>query len=199
MPVILKEKIEDSVFVLVWQITETESFFLHSLQLNSQDLNSIMACNLESRRLERLACRYALSCLLQASRIEITYSPNGQPLLAGKHISFSHAKKIVAVACADFPIGIDIEKIQDKIVALHSKFVSKDELTSEELKNSEAITRVWTAKEAVYKLFSGDVPDFREQIFVKSDKATVFLHDEVHSTKLFHWKIEEYQCTLCVK
>ena len=199
MPLIFKQNIHPDIEIGVWKIAETETELLKGLILSEADKNAILFLSLSKRRLERIACRKVLSLLLQQNEIIIKYGKNGQPLMEHFHISFSHSGEMVAVAVSKLhSVGIDIEKIQDRIVALQFKFVAKDELNSEEIKNKEAITRIWTAKESVYKLFSGITPDFKEQIFVKSDKAEVFLQDKIHTVKLFHWKIEEYQCTLGV-
>ena len=200
MPFIFKQNIDSCATVGVWKISETETELWEGLLLSEADKKAILSLSLAKRRVERIACRKILALLLSQNEIIIEYGPNGEPLTNGFYISFSHSAEMVAVAVSKQSlVGIDIEKIQDKIVALHPKFVSEHELTLEERNNKEAITRVWTAKEAVYKLFAGAVPDFKAQIFVKSDKADVFLHDKTHSVKLFHWKIEEYQCTLCIR
>ena len=199
MPLIFKENIDSNTIVGVWKIAETETELLKGLILSEADKNATLSLSLSKRRLERIACRKVLASLLQKNKIVIEYGKNGAPLMDGFHVSFSHSGEMVAVAISvSNPVGIDIEKIQDKIVALQSKFVTEHELTSEESKNKDIITRVWTAKEAVYKLFSGETPDFKEQIFVKSDKATILLHDKTHTVNLFHWKIEEYQCTVSI-
>jgi phosphopantetheinyl transferase len=199
MPLILKQNIDSCTTIGVWKIDETETELWEGLLLSEADKNEILSLPLAKRRLERIACRKVLSSLLIRNEIIIEYGNNGEPLMNGFYVSFSHSGEMIAVAISEQnPVGIDIERIQDKIVALRSKFVSENELTLEEIKNREAITRIWTAKEAVYKLFSGATPDFKAQIFVKSDQAEVFLHDKIHSVKLFHWKIEEYQCTLCI-
>ena len=197
MPLIFKQNIDSCVTVGVWKINETEIELWEGLLLSETDKNAILSLPLAKRRLERIACRKVLASLLTRNEVIIEYGVNGEPLTEGFHISFSHSGEMIAVAISKQTlVGIDIEKIQDKITALHSKFVSENELTPQELNNRESITRVWTAKEAVYKLFSGAVPDFKEHIFVKSDRAEVLLLGKTHSVKLFHWKIEEYQCTL---
>jgi len=199
MPFVFKQNIDSDATVGVWKITETEMELWKGLSLSETDKNAILSLPLAKRRLERIVCRKILASLLQQNEIIIHYGKNGEPLMDGFYISFSHSGEMVAVAVsASNPVGIDIEKIQDKIIALQSKFVAENELTLEEMKNREAITRIWTAKEAVYKLFSGATPDFKEQIFVKSDKADVFLHDNTHTVNLFHWQIEEYQYTLAM-
>ena len=199
MPFIFKQKTDSGATVGVWKITETETELWEGLILPETDKNAILSLPLLKRRLERIACRKALSFLLKQSKITIHYGKNGEPLTDGFYLSFSHSGEMVAVALSEQnPVGIDIEKIQDRIIALQSKFVAENELTSEEMKNRQAITRMWTTKEAVYKLFSENSLDFKEQIFATSDKANVFLQNKTHIVNLFHWQIEEYQCTLAM-
>ncbi len=154
MPLIFKEIIDANVTIGVWKITETEAELRKELILSPKDQETILSTRLLQRRLERIACRRAIASLLGQPEIFITYGEKGEPFLPHCHISFSHTKELVAVAVsAQYPVGVDIEKIQEKILGLHSKFVSEKELTPKEFESSEAITRIWTSKEAVYKLF----------------------------------------------
>ena len=197
MPLIFKQNINSDTQVGVWKITETETELGEGLILSKKDQDTILSLTLSKRRLERIVCRKILALLLQQNEIIITYGEHGEPLMNNLHLSFSHSGEMVAVAISGKnPIGIDIERVQDRIVALQSKFMSENELSVDEIHNKEAITRIWTAKEAVYKLFSSLPLDFKEQIFVKSDSAKIFLSDEICSVKLRSWKIEEGQYML---
>lgn len=65
------------------------------------------------------------------------------------NFSISHSKNIVCVALSDNKIGVDVEKIDNKILKLEKKLVV-DGCKSEEEKII-ALTSKWTAKEALIK------------------------------------------------
>ena len=78
---------------------------------------------------------------------------NGKPVIIGHediHFNMSHCKNAVACAVSDKPIGIDVERIQDKVNESLAQYVLNE-------KEFEDITplkfaRLWTMKEAVVKL-----------------------------------------------
>ncbi len=92
-----------------------------------------------------------------------------------KYLSISHCHDLGAIACANQPIGIDIEqtnRIQEKIVARMS--------TASELQNAPNPAHLWTAKEACFKaLLSFQQPQVMSQIEITgwteiSRKLTTF-------------------------
>ena len=119
MPLIFKNNIDLDTIVGVWKITETETELWKGLILSETDKNAIFYLPLVKRRLEKIVCRKALASLLKQNEIRIEYGKNGEPFMNGFYISFSHSGEMVAVAAsASKPIGIDIEKIRDKIVGI---------------------------------------------------------------------------------
>ncbi|MBR5455436.1 MAG: 4'-phosphopantetheinyl transferase superfamily protein [Bacteroidaceae bacterium] len=87
----------------------------------------------------------------------IQYCSNGQPYLenSNMHISISHTAEFVAVAIADTPIGIDIETKNRNAIAVADAFLQPHEaemLYVNTDRDKEAL-RIWTAKEAAFKLF----------------------------------------------
>lgn len=78
---------------------------------------------------------------------------NGKPVIIGHediHFNMSHCKYAVACAISNKPIGIDIERIQEKVNESLAVYV----LNEKELEDitPEKFTRLWTMKEAVVKL-----------------------------------------------
>ncbi|MDL2308018.1 4'-phosphopantetheinyl transferase superfamily protein [Bacteroidales bacterium OttesenSCG-928-B11] len=179
MPVILSENISPDAGFAIWEIIENESDLFQGIRLSPQDKETILSLRLEKRRLERIACRKTLAFLLNVDCVPITYGVSGEPLSPAGNISFSHSAGFAAAALSStHKIGIDIEKITPKIVKLHHKFISPKELETIDAHNPEDVTRIWCAKEAVYKLFPGNSIDFIEQIEIHSPFAARLKLDE---------------------
>jgi phosphopantetheinyl transferase len=181
MPIVLKQQINASVSICIWQILETEAFFIENYQLNTSDLLEIQNIKLESRRLEKWACRAALCALVGSNLVDITYTSNGQPLLDKGFISFSHTKDFALVALSDHPIGIDIEKITPRILNLKHKFMNPLESIHFDPKNAKDVTLIWCAKEAIYKWYAQGELDFSEDMIISKDplKATLKKEQEI--------------------
>ena len=170
MPIILKKRISQNIFIAVWQITETEGFFFDSLRLIPEDEMRINSIKLQKVRLQKLACRAALANLLGTNEIAITYTEKGQPQLKNFHISFSHTEKAVAVALAKIPIGIDIEELTPRILPLHPRFMNQREIGNCNINNLKELYYFWCAKEAMYKWFALKNLDFIEDLFVNKNE-----------------------------
>lgn len=181
MPVIIKKQIHASVSFCLWQIQETEAFFLENYFLDPLDLYNIKKIKLESRRLEKWACRAALAELIGDRNVFITYSKNGQPLSEHGSISFSHTKDLALVVLSDHPVGADIEKVTPKIVKLKHKFINQQEITVFDTEDPEEITLIWSAKEAIFKWYEKGNLDFSEDIVISKNplKATLKKEKEI--------------------
>lgn len=124
----------------------------------------------EKRDIEKKAALFLVRQVLQNEALEIMYAESGKPLLLnGVKISISHAYEKLAVLFSfnDREVGIDIEKVRDKILKIKEKFLSPHEL--QELKEAplEKYTLYWAAKEAIYKAHGKEGLLFAEQIAIK--------------------------------
>lgn len=116
------------------------------------ELNRLFQFNSEIRKQEYIATRVLRTFLF--GRLPFHYSPNGAPSIESvSNISISHSCTQVGLACCDdFPIGLDIEPIREKVLRVKHKFLSKEEKQVFDTSSVEEMTRVWSAKEALYKL-----------------------------------------------
>ena len=178
MPVILKKQINASVSVCLWQILEAEAFFIENYTLHPKDLSSIQNIKLESRRLEKWACRAALAELIGQKSVEIAYSNHGQPLSEHGLISFSHTKDLALVVLSDHPVGADIEKIAPRILKLKHKFLNQKEIQEFNIEDPHDITLIWCAKEAIFKWYAKGELDFSEDMIISKNPLKAFLKKE---------------------
>jgi len=187
--------------VAVWHITETEDALFNTIVLADNDREALKAFALPKRRLERLACRQILAFLLHTDKIELAYSETGAPLLKNGFVSFSHSGKYAAAAFSPTtPIGIDIEKVDDRIDRLYPRFMPlKSPLLSKEKDIPHFSTYIWCAKEAAYKLYAQANLDFVQDITIeaKLQQGNVALPQGGSlSFSIFHYIIENMM--LCV-
>jgi 4'-phosphopantetheinyl transferase len=83
---------------------------------------------------------------------ELLKSPEGAPLPVGGYFwSLAHKIDYVAGVVADFPIGVDIEKIKPCAQGLYRMAADEAEWKLAETAGDLMFFRYWTAKEAVLK------------------------------------------------
>ena len=101
---------------------------------------------------------------------------NGKPNLVNidGFISISHAADVAAIAISKKEeVGIDIEKMQEKITRIAPKF-----MLSEEIERSQGEHQVldmyvhWCVREAVYKCYGRRQLDFRRHILLEPIKQS---------------------------
>lgn len=99
----------------------------------------------------------------------------GKPYLQGdkRSISLAHSQGWYVLAVSDFSIGVDIEQNRNSLAAGRDYFVNKQEETIQDL------LAIWTAKEAFYKLFGGEIGDLKEDVSVfQVDENSISLNYE---------------------
>jgi 4'-phosphopantetheinyl transferase len=131
--------------------------------LTPEETERFFSFNHLNRQQEFVATRVLRHQLFGFSHIH--YNEHGAPYIEDEgFISISHAPGIVGLAiCRDFQIGLDIEPLRPKALLLKDKFLSEEE---KQLFNTESeleMTKVWSAKEALYKLAG------RKQLIFKTD------------------------------
>ena len=85
----------------------------------------------DKRLIEKKAAAYLVQSVLKDPELCILYRANGRPYLnrAAVHISISHSFDwlVVLFSSQDPAIGIDVEKVRDKILRIRHKFLSDRE------------------------------------------------------------------------
>jgi len=170
MPQFFSEKISHVGDVYVWKVSETEADLLSLRRLSVSEQSHLQSLKNPQKRLHWLAYRVLLREALGVD-FEISYLDDGKPLLLSpqKFLSVSHSKDFAAIFLSDTqPVGIDIEKISDRIQKVVPKFLSETEQQNSDLSDSSLLHFYWGAKEAVYKLFNQHRLLFAEQIHIDS-------------------------------
>ena len=120
--------------------------------ITAADVASASRFQNERRRTEHLAWRRVVRRELGRD-VEIGYNEVGAPTvnIEQTHISVAHGAGRVAVAIADERVGIDIESLERDFACVSSRYMSAEEQALSSAVEWQAM--VWTAKEALYKLY----------------------------------------------
>lgn len=84
----------------------------------------------------------------------ILYNEVGAPYIMSEgFVSISHAQNVVGLAFSEtHPVGLDLEPIRPKALRVCHKFLSNVEKEKLDDSNVETMIKVWSGKEALYKL-----------------------------------------------
>lgn len=200
MPLSQHEILTDNAEVGIWQIEETEEWFLKRAQFLPSEVEQLARIR-GRKRLEWLAVRYLLHHLSgRKIRGALVKDEYGKPHLEGSpfQISISHSHGKAAVIAAPELCGIDIQKIVPKILRIQAKFMNEDELEGltpgAEIEQSHI---VWGAKESLFKAYGRKQVDFRKHLHVlpfdyheEGGKTTGFvLKDDIRQVYDIHYEL----------
>ena len=120
------------------------------------------------RKKEFITSRLILNKIHKSQKIK--YNKFGAPeLIEKKYISISHSNKLCTVIVSNLKVGIDIEKICDRIVNISSKFIDQKERKT--IDSSKA-TLFWCIKEAIYKWYQKGGVNFVKDIQILKFKLS---------------------------
>ena len=181
MPLVHSEKIEANSTLLLWRLTESETELRDSLGLidNLTDLDAITH---PQKKREWLASRLLIKTLAEQFGIfyEGTHKDeHGKAFLVNNHshISLTHTLEYVAaVINSSSAVGIDMEKIDEKLRRTAKKYLSDPEFMHADNDLSRLCT-YWCAKEALYKLYGKKKISFKDSIYIK---AFLTQEDQIH-------------------
>ncbi|MEO6168089.1 MAG: 4'-phosphopantetheinyl transferase superfamily protein [Chitinophagales bacterium] len=171
MALFFKKEIAEETLLGIWHIEESADWFRSQLMLDEKENELIDAIKHPQRKLHWLSSRVLIRTLMQTNQfIHLENDLNGKPVIRNFPIelSLSHSADFSALLLSKkFKVGIDIEKMDPKVLRIQHKFVSEEELkwVSEEGR-VEQLYAIWCAKEAMYKLYGQKKLDFRQHLFV---------------------------------
>ncbi|MCK5856086.1 MAG: 4'-phosphopantetheinyl transferase superfamily protein [Bacteroidales bacterium] len=158
MPIIYKQEIEGHAVLGVWKISESVDELLSMIQFSEGERETFEKFKLKSRQAHWLSYRLAIRELLdEECPCEFFYDEHGKLHFANLDYSLSVTHSGVysgVIISKKHYVGIDIEKLNDRINRLASKFLNAEEMELlPELEQDKFLTIVWSAKEALYKLY----------------------------------------------
>lgn len=136
--------------VVLWELTESD----YDIALALECTHALVNNEFNAKYLRNTyGWQFALKNFLENEYFGIYKDDHGKPFLlhSMQQIAVAHTKQMIALAIhPDKSVGIDIETCSEKIERVKHKFMSAQELQNHD--SNEDLTRIWCAKEAVYKL-----------------------------------------------
>lgn len=151
--------------------------------ITASDVASASRFQNDRRRREHLAWRRVVRNELGRG-VTIDYNEVGAPIVdsPNTYISVAHGGESVAVAIADEPVGVDIESLDRNYARIKSRFMTPAEESLSTMEEWPAV--VWTAKEAIYKLYGKREVDLTEDIHITAfDTRSMTLTAEVRERR----------------
>lgn len=156
------------VHLLYYSDFDVKEHFHNLLPHEKETLESFSS---ENRRMEYVATRVLRT--MTFGNEQILYSEIGAPYIISEgFVSISHAYNVVGLAfCQDFQVGLDLEPIREKVLSVKHKFLSKDETRDLDINDVTEMTKVWSGKEALYKLAGRKGIIFAKELLLTKDKT----------------------------
>ena len=203
MPLSNEFFVPTSCQLATWRITESFNDLRSKLVLSPQLEEELVLRKTEAGKKGFLAVRLALQSM-GVSLTDLSFNLQGEPALVNAYCSLSHSQRYAVAVKGDRPIGIDVEAYRKQIVRIAPKFVHPNEqlflISSQQI---IYLTRLWTAKEAVYKAMHHPGLAFASQIevapFTMQDSkgtAQVYLANKTHHFSLQFRTFNEHEFTL---
>ena len=142
---------------------------LSKLLNNKNWYTSVRERKSESRKQEWLSVRLLLKEILGEEK-EIIYCESGKPKLKDQsyNLSISHTKGYIAIILnKNKYVGIDIERISNRVYNIRSRFLNKKEEAGISSLNELAhLLLHWSAKETLFKVLDENDIDFKTQLHI---------------------------------
>ena len=203
MPVLNDLVPNESLLCKLWRIDELEEIMDPKNELNSEDYQIFLKRKANHLRNQFLASRKLIGLINPDLRI--SYREDIPILSDNRNISISHSDEIVTVLISkENGIGIDVEKIKDKVHSIAPKFLNPDEIEFlGKSPSTRQLIRAWTAKEAVYKALRKPGISFSNNIVLdefndNAQSATakfISAHEET-AFKLYFHDLDDYCLTI---
>ena len=186
-----------------WRIEEAENIMNPKNELNYEDYQILLKRKANHLRRQFLASRKLIGLINPDLRI--SYKEDIPILSDNRNISISHSDEIVTVLISkENGIGVDVEKINNKVHSVASKFLSSNEIQFfGKAPSTRQLIRAWTAKEAVYKALRKPGINFSDNIILdkfndkaKSTNAKFISSDQETTFKLYFYDLDDYCLTI---
>jgi 4'-phosphopantetheinyl transferase len=166
------ELLDASTQVGIWKIEETTAELHVRARLSSAEEAQFISFKSETRKKQWLGYRILLNEMLPGDPPVLEYDAFGKPALQESRLflSISHSGEYAAVILSKtHPVGIDIERITDRIERIRSRFLSpEEELMIGETNRLEKLYVAWGAKESLYKIYGRPDVELQRDIFIES-------------------------------
>lgn len=172
MPIFYQDNIAEDTKLGIWKIEEEEAYFASRIPLSREITHP-------HKRLQHFAGRNLLPELYPGFPLsEIRIAETRKPFLENDpyHFSISHCGDFAAaIVSSNRQVGVDIELVTPKIERVADKFLTPAEKSIlarghfSPFAFRQHLTRLWSAKEAIFKWYGAGQVDFRQHIQLVTD------------------------------
>jgi phosphopantetheine--protein transferase-like protein len=173
MPILFRENISDHGVLGVWKITESVDELLSMIKFTDEDVITFKKFKVKSRQAHWLSYRLMIRQLMgDDCKCDFFYDEHGK--LQFKEMDYSisvtHSGLYSGVIISkNHYVGIDIEKLDDRINLLADKFLSDYEKSHlPEINQHRYLAVLWSSKEAIFKLYGKSKVLFDKNIILDS-------------------------------
>lgn len=192
MPLV-KEIVENTYKVLVWQVEESLEELQQDVILREATQERFSKMKSEVHQKGFMAVRQLLQ-YAGYSDLDLRYDENGKPsLVDGSYISISHSFEYASIIIGTENVGIDIEMKRDKIKRIANKFCNERELGLVEGDNDEVdmLTEIWCTKEAMFKMCESRSLSFKNHMSVNLVEKTAVVDNEMFK-QMFAYSLVDF-------
>lgn len=192
MPLV-KEIVENTYKVLVWQVEEELGELQQDVILREATEERFSKMKSEVHQKGFMAVRQLLQ-YAGYSDLDLRYDENGKPsLVDGSYISISHSFEYASIIIGTENVGIDIEMKRDKIKRIANKFCNERELGLVEGDNEEVdmLTEIWCTKEAMFKMCESRSLSFKNHMSVNLVEKTAVVDNEMFK-QMFAYSLVDF-------
>tara|TARA_B100000676_G_scaffold247791_1_gene251144 strand:+ start:84 stop:698 length:615 start_codon:yes stop_codon:yes gene_type:complete len=168
MPFLKEFIINYNTKIKLWKLNLGE---LNYFELDAHDSSLLKSKKSQLAKEQFLAVRKILH--LENPSYKIRYDESGKPLInSDLNISISHSNLMAGIVFSGFnQTGIDIEEKKSKIINIQNKFLNESEKLKDEYQSDlDYLTKIWTAKESIYKALGIKGISFSDDIIIKNTK-----------------------------
>ena len=171
---------------LLWYKNFNPNEFLdHLTDIEKERLTTFSSLK---RRMEFTATRILRHSVFGFTHIH--YTETGSPYIPNEgFISISHAEGVVGIGFSKKEkVAIDLEQNSDQAMRLHEKFLNDREKLAFNCQCAQEMTKLWSAKEVLYKLASKKGIHFKEQLHLfpasSGYNGEIWLENDIRRYKL---------------
>lgn len=174
-----------TIYICTYADFKPEDYYSY---LTSNEIERLSCFKHPKRRMEFTATRILRHTIFGYSHIH--YDEHGAPYIEDEgYISISHSKNTVAIAInPEFKIGLDLEEPREMIHSLKHKFLNNNEIETWDCSDYVNVTKIWSAKEALYKLAGRKQIIFKDELLLRLEKShwhgTIINPDHILEVKL---------------
>ena len=210
MPFYKEISFENKASLFLWKIEEPLNFFLENVSLTKASKERLNNMKSEQHKKGFLAVRMLLK-YISFYDDNLLYDNSGKPYLIENNlndnhkinISISHSHELSGILISkSLPIGLDIEVVKPKILAIAPKFMDVFYLNNLNEKQKEIkATIIWCIKESIFKIKNQKGISFLKHISEKDfnlldnkTKAYLNFNNTKESFTVYFDTFEGYAC-----